>query len=492
MDNSFSIWILSRRSELFEWRSAGLWPEESNVIVFETLDLLLSNLKNREPDFILLDWELIDQNAHPVIIKISRFSPMAELYLIYLPDDNPIYDELGSWELSGAYLPGFSSDELRGKIMEQVELKTILNKAGIIGRSSYNKHNAAILKQISPTDATVLITGESGTGKELLASAIHANSLRQDQPFVSVNCAAISESILESELFGHEKGAFTGADRQHNGYFETASGGSIFLDEIGEFKLDLQARLLRVLEQKTYYRLGGNKQMKADVRIICATNRNLKDLVDEGKFRADLYYRLSVIQISTEPLRNRPEDIYPLANYFLSEISADVQAVELLPESVTLLMRYSWPGNVRELKNFIQSTSYLSTDKKIKSSDVESFLSQAASTNRSLPVATGQTSEQAEFKMIYHALLNLAREIADMKELLVGSVNAGKTSVSDGNMQSQNNMEIDTELKTMEEVEREMIEKALRVASSNRKQAAKYLGIGERTLYRKLKEYDIK
>jgi len=492
MDNGFSIWIFSRRAELFDWRSAGLWPEDSNVIVFETLDLLLSNLKKRKPDFILLDWELIDQNAHPVIIKVSRLVPMAEIYLLYLPDDNPIHDTLGSWELSGAFSPGFSSDDLRKKILEQMEYKNLLNEAGIIGRSYYNKLNAAILKQISPTDATVLVTGESGTGKELLARAIHDNSLRREKPFVSVNCAAITESILESELFGHEKGSFTGAERQHAGYFETASGGSIFLDEIGEFKLDLQARLLRVLEQKTYYRLGGNQQLKADVRVICATNRNLKDLVDEGKFRADLYYRLSVIQISTEPLRNRLEDIYPLASHFLSELSSDIGGIELMPDAVSLLMRYSWPGNVRELKNFIQSVSYMSTDKKIKSSDVDNFISQATSSNRSLPVVTGRTTEQADFELLYRALLNLAREIAEMKELIMVGGNSGKTVRPDVDMQTQNNIEIEPELKTIEEMEREMIEKALRAASSNRKQAAKYLGIGERTLYRKLKEYDIK
>ena len=490
MDNNFTIWILSGRAEIFDWRSGSNWPEGYNIVVFDTIDLLLSNLANRNPDFILLDWDLIDKSAHPVITKISRLSAFSEIYVIYLPEDNPIHQQLSSWELSGTFSANYSASDLGVKIREMAGLKMITNAAGIVGRSTFHKRTAAILQQISGTDATVLITGESGTGKELLARAIHFNSHRSDKPYVSVNSAAIAESLLESELFGHEKGAFTGADRQRAGYFETASGGSIFLDEIGEFKLDLQARLLRVLEQKTYYRLGGNQQLTADVRIICATNRNLLDLVEEGRFRSDLYYRLSVIQMVTEPLRKRPEDIYPLAKYFLAEMSGDVGEIELDPEAVTALTRYSWPGNIRELKNFISSTAYLSKNKRITSADVESFIQVSTTSNRTLPVATGKSGEQAGFEMIYRALLNLAREVAEMKEMLAEQTGGDQYEVKTEHPDKQR-MEIDGQLKTIQEMEKEMIEKALQTASNNRKQAAKYLGIGERTLYRKLKEYGI-
>ncbi len=490
MDNGFSIWILSQRPEIFEWRDRDLWPEGYNVVVFEQLDLLLNNLESRNPDFILLDWEIISQNAHPIVSKLSRESPLSELYLIFLPEGNNIYDDLSAWNLSGAYPPDYSSNNLREKMLENVELKNILNNCGIIGRSAHHKRMASVLKQISPTDATVLVTGESGTGKEILAQAIHANSARSGKPFISVNVAAISESVMESELFGHEKGAFTGADKQRAGYFETASGGSIFLDEIGDFKLDLQARLLRVLEQKTFFRVGGNEQIRVDVRVICATNKYLKDLVDEGKFRNDLYYRLSVIQINTEPLRNRPEDVHPLAVYFLQELKPDLGEIRIDSDAVTLLERYSWPGNVRELKNFIHSTSYLSRDKRITSYDVEEFIRKAARQNRSLPVVTGKSGEQADFEMIYRALLSLAREVAEMKDLLVKSANHREAPVGSANTRDEG-MEVTPQVQTLQEMEKEMIERALEAASSNRKLAAQYLGIGERTLYRKLKEYGL-
>ena len=268
-------------------------------------------------------------------------------------------------------------------------------------------------------------------------------------------------------------------------------GGSIFLDEIGEFKLDLQARLLRVLEQKTYYRLGGNQQLTADVRIICATNRNLLDLVEEGRFRSDLYYRLSVIQMVTEPLRKRPEDIYPLAKYFLAEMSGDVGEIELDPEAVTALTRYSWPGNIRELKNFISSTAYLSKNKRITSADVESFYSGFHNLQPHFTgLPPGRAAKQAGFEMIYRALLNLAREVAEMKEMLAEQTGGDQYEVKTEHPDKQR-MEINGQLKTIQEMEKEMIEKALQTASNNRKQAAKYLGIGERTLYRKLKEYGI-
>lgn len=490
MDNGFSIWILSQRPEVYSWRNRDLWPEGYNVVVFEKTDLLLNNLSSRHPDFILLDWDQISQHAHPIVTKLARSTSLSEIYLIFLPQDSPIYDNPGAWQLSGAYPPGYSSDDLREKIQENVELKRILNRSGIIGRSQHHKRVASVLRQISATDATVLVTGESGTGKEILARAIHSNSVRKDKPFVSVNVAAISESLLESELFGHERGAFTGADRQRAGYFETASGGSIFLDEIGEFKLELQGRLLRVLEQKVFYRVGGNQQIKADVRVICATNRDLKDLVDEGKFRNDLYYRISVIQINTEPLRKRPEDIHPLANYFLNELKHDVGEIELTNDAVTLLERYSWPGNVRELKNFIHSAAYLSYNKMIDAKAVEEFIHKSARENRSLPVATGKSGEQADFEMLYRALLSLAREIAELKDMMTESQGTRQAQYEYDNAQV-GDLEVGHNLRTLREMEKDLIQRALEAANSNRKLAAKYLGIGERTLYRKIKEYGL-
>lgn len=493
MNDSFVIWFLSVKPEIFDLKSDRLWPEGFEIIVYESPELLLHNLDSRHPDFVLLDWELIHQNVRPLVNKVVRSSAFSEIYLFNLPEDDEINHELSKWELSGVFSPAYSVRDLRQQIREMADYRQLLNRAGIIGRSSHLKYLASILTQVSPTDATVLISGESGTGKELLARAIHNNSHRRDKPYVSVNCAAISESLLQSELFGHEKGAFTGADRRHAGYFETAAGGTIFLDEIGEFKLDLQARLLHVLEQKTFYRVGGNQQLNAEVRIVCATNRNLPELVQEGKFRADLFYRLSVIQMVTEPLRNRPEDIYPLANYFLSQLSSEIGKLEILPEAVSYMLRYSWPGNVRELKNFIQSTAYLSRDHKIKTGDVEEFIRKSTVANRSLPVATGKSSEQADFELIYRALLNLAREIAEMKKIMLERGTSSATDAGEVYVSGEQSGHIDnSDVKNLRQVEKEMIKKALHASDGQRKKAAELLGIGERTLYRKLKEYDLR
>jgi len=322
-------------------------------------------------------------------------------------------------------------------VRSNVELKRQLDKRygfeGIIGGSEPMQNVFDTLRQVSGSMATVLILGESGTGKELVARAIHANSPRRGNHFVPLNCAALSETILESELFGHEKGAFTGATQTRKGRFEYAHGGTLFLDEIGDLPPDTQVKLLRVIEYGEVTRIGANESFKVDVRLIAATNKNLLGLVREGKFREDLYYRLKVVTVDLPPLRERLEDLPLLVQSFIDEFSKrqNRKPPEITPAAMELLYNYDWPGNVRELRNCVEAMVALDKDGRIDAEDVPKYVKQGDET----PSSPG-----------------------------LGGVN-------------------------LEEKEKESIRKALALCEGNREKAAKMLGIGERTLYRKIKRY---
>jgi two-component system response regulator HydG len=307
---------------------------------------------------------------------------------------------------------------------------------GIIGKSGAMQNVVRTARQVAQSDVPVLITGESGTGKELIAKAIHLNSQRRKQRLVALNCAGLSESILEDELFGHVRGAFTGAQTEREGRFEHADGGTLFMDEIGDMPKTMQAKLLRVLENGEVVRLGSNDPIKVDVRLISATNRNLKEMVDEKEFREDLYYRLNGVTIHLPPLRERRDDI-PLLTYFFLQRAAEKsgrQVRGLKPETQQLLMGYSWPGNVRQLRNVVDNMVILSNEEELSP--------------QSLPA-----------------------EIRPAGGAPGGLDNVGGVS--------------------LEQLEREAIRSTLKMTSGNREQAAKILGIGERTLYRKIKEYGL-
>lgn len=326
-----------------------------------------------------------------------------------------------------------------------VELRKQLNERfgfeGVIGNSPDMHRVIERLKQVAPTSATVLITGESGTGKELVAKALHINNPdRRNKPFVPLNCAALSETILESELFGHVKGAFTGADRERKGYFEQATGGTLFLDEVGDIPLGTQVKLLRVLESGEIVRVGSNERIRVNARLISATNRDLATAVAEGKFRQDLYHRLKVISIKMPPLRTRREDIPLLMEHFLRDAS-DTHGKKVPVVSAAArkaLMSYSWPGNVRELKNNIESMVVMDIDGTLDVDDLTEDL---------------------------QGVSGLDADAQSGKDSLVG--------------------------RALDEVERYYIAEALKLAEGNREDAAKMLDIGERTLYRKIKEYGL-
>jgi DNA-binding NtrC family response regulator len=418
-----------------------------------------------------------------------------------------------------------------------MDIQSIKNRFGIIGNSPALNYALQVASQVSNTDLTVLINGESGVGKEVFSNIIHSLSARKHNPFIAVNCGAIPEGTIDSELFGHEKGSFTGAADARKGYFETVNSGTIFLDEIGELPLGTQARLLRVLEAGEYIRVGSSKVQKTDVRVIAASNKDLLQLVQAGRFREDLYYRLSTVPIRVPALHDRPEDIHILFRKFAADFANKYKTapVQLDDEAKQLLINYPWPGNVRELKNIAEQISVLSTDKNISAKEFSKFL-QPYSSNR-LPIlasANGNSSEFAnEREILYKLFFDMKKDVTELKRMFLdvlqnpnmvtqnqAFINELKELKNNEIMQSASNMvigngstgikqampsssqpvimnndihdhvEVEESLNIMDK-EKELIIKALKKHRSKRKDAALDLGISERTLYRKLKEYDI-
>lgn len=418
------------------------------------------------------------------------------------------------------------------------DIQSIKNRFNIIGNSPALNHALDTAVQVAATDLTVLINGESGVGKEAFSQIIHALSTRKHNPFIAVNCGAIPEGTIDSELFGHEKGSFTGALDSRKGYFEAVNGGTIFLDEIGELPLGTQARLLRVLESGEYIRVGSSKVQKTDVRVIAATNRDLLDFAHKGKFREDLYYRLSTVPIRVPALRDRKEDISLLFRKFVVDFSERYKttAVQLDNAARELLTNYPFPGNIRELKNLAEQVSVLSQSNVISVDELRKFLPEK-NFNR-LPVLSSQQSVGGEFnnerEILYKLFFDMKKDVTELKkmflEILQNPALAGsaanytkeslmqdfpilanqefqQTNISQPqiipNYTSQNTQPVilnNDKIHHHEEVEeslniidkeKELIIKALKKHKGRRKDASADLGISERTLYRKLKEYDI-
>ena len=411
-----------------------------------------------------------------------------------------------------------------------MEIQSIKNRFGIIGNSPALNYALQVAVQVANTDLTVLIMGESGVGKEVFSQIIHALSARKHNPFIAVNCGAIPEGTIDSELFGHEKGSFTGAVDSRKGYFETVNGGTIFLDEIGELPLGTQARLLRVLETGEYIRVGSSKVHKTDVRVIAATNKDLLDHVHSGKFREDLYYRLNTVPIRVPALHDRKEDITLLFRKFAVDFAEKYKTapVQLDEDAKNLLINYPWPGNVRELKNIADQVSVLSQDKQISSKELGRFL-QPYSANR-LPVLAHTNGGSAESfanerEILYKLFFDMKKDVTELKRMFFevlqnpnaiqnpALINELKELKGHEVMQPvlvqptvqpsqpvpipigmngdiQEHTEVEESLNIMDK-EKELIIKALKKHRGKRKDAALDLGISERTLYRKLKEYNI-
>ena len=410
-----------------------------------------------------------------------------------------------------------------------MNLQTVKNRFGIIGNSPALNRALDVAVQVAPTDITVLITGESGTGKENMPKIIHHYSSRKHHEYIAVNCGAIPEGTIDSELFGHEKGAFTGATDSRKGYFEVADGGTIFLDEVAELPLPTQVRLLRVLETGEYIRVGSSKVKKTNVRIIAATNENVQKAIEKGKFREDLFYRLSTVPIYLPPLRDRKEDIHLLFRKFSADFAEKYRmpSIKLDEEAVQQLCSYNWPGNIRQLKNIAEQISVIESQREVDSIILSTYLSNSNG-NKYLRMVIDQKKEDDSFSerdLLYKVLFDLKNDVTEMKRVIVDLINNNELSnnektaiitrlhtnqgdvsnqppvISDITIEHKNepstfqesfqeSVEIEESL-SLEEREKELIQKALKKHNGRRKNAAKELGISERTLYRKIKEYEI-
>lgn len=396
--------------------------------------------------------------------------------------------------------------------MMKVDVQQIKQRFGIIGNSAALNRAIDVALQVAPTDLSVLITGESGVGKETFPQIIHQNSARKHGQYIAVNCGAIPEGTIDSELFGHEKGSFTGALADRKGYFEVADGGTIFLDEAGELPLPTQARLLRVLETGEFIKVGSSKVQKTNVRIVAATNVNLAKAVADGKFREDLYYRLNTVPIQIPPLRERPDDIILLFRKFASDCAEKYRMppIHLDDEAKDLLVSYRWPGNVRELKNITERISVIEEKRDI-SADVLRFYLPDLNVEK-LPVLVKQDTEQkifnSEREILYQVLFDMKKDVNELKKL-VHDIMGGAVQMPVENETRayahpiasrpvhpvatpiQEAEDVEEESLSLEEVEKEMIRKALEKHNGRRKNAAADLKISERTLYRKIKEYNL-
>ncbi|SVB99111.1 uncharacterized protein METZ01_LOCUS251965 [marine metagenome] len=392
-----------------------------------------------------------------------------------------------------------------------MNIERIQKTSGMVGGSDAIHEVLDMVAQVAPIDISVLVTGESGTGKELVAKALHQHSKRSHQPLVTVNCGAIPEGIIESELFGHKKGAYTDARGDRKGYFETANKGTIFLDEIGETPLETQVKLLRVLESGEFTPVGASTSKKTDVRVVTATNKNLAELVESGKFRQDLFYRLKTVTIDVPALRHRVEDISLLVERFALEFtrSNDIAYRGFMPEAIRVMKTNPWKGNIRELKNFVESIIVLEKGERITVEMVERHLGveiKEAAPNPALPVLMNQPPEAAERELILRQLFLLRQDVELLKQFatqgtiipsqmdvpMIGQESESLTPIFHINDQSeyfiQNSSIGDMSL---EDLEREAIERTLKFFRNNRRATAKSLGMSERTLYRKIDQYGL-
>ncbi len=410
-----------------------------------------------------------------------------------------------------------------------MELQSIKQRFGIIGNDEQLNRAIDIAIQVAPTDLTVLISGESGTGKEVFPKIIHQSGSRKHGHYIAVNCGAIPEGTIDSELFGHEKGSFTGAHEARKGYFEVANGGTIFLDEVAELPLSTQVRLLRVLETGEFFKVGSSKVIKTDVRVVAASNVDLPTAIEKGDFRQDLYYRLNTIPIIIPPLRNRKNDIHLIFRKFAVDIAEKYRMppLHLTPDAVDVLINFYWPGNIRQLKNITEQISVIEKNKTLDPDTLRLYLPDVASND--LPVLyKKEDSKFSERELLYKVLFDMKKDMSELKKIVLDIIENGEgskhdieqtkallvkdfgtdlivpekpikhevsiTNIDDDKLfhDDFSHSEVIEESLSLQDKEREMIKKALEKHRGKRKNAANELGISERTLYRKIKEYNIK
>ncbi len=488
--------------------NASLEQAGFDTAMVSSLDDVRQSVRGRQPDAIILSGGLHESTAQR-LLAAAREHAVSTLGLVEATDEDPdqIGRELGltDWLVKPA-----DPAEVTATVRRLIERRRLQQRTGILGESAPIQEVLVKIEQMAPVTSTVLIEGESGTGKELVARAIHDLSPRNGKAFIAVNCAALPDTLLESELFGHEKGAFTGAAERRLGRFELANGGTIFLDEVGEMPPPTQVKLLRVLEDRSFFRVGGTQRIQVDVRVIAASNRSLKEAVALGTFRDDLFYRLNVLSVYLPPLRERRSDIPLLVRTFIAEFAKqhDRNFRGITPEALQIIVDADWPGNVRQLKNLIESMVVLAPEGEIRSRDIPPDIREGS---RGLPVRieTGRTVAGKELEFIFRTLVELKLQIEELRRrfeerpservevIEVGTRDSGLgTRVIEASPDPlapspEPRAVIYKAGMSMSDVERAAIDAALRETHGNRRKAAETLGIGERTLYRKLKEYAI-
>ena len=515
------ILLLTQRAELeAEFKSA---LRGARLRVLNAADDALEPLLRRGVDLVAFDMELPPDVLAAGVAALDQYR---DVPVLGLGDADENWDRLlwGSPLKDQISVP-FAAEILRQYLDQLLARGAFLHGAELVGQAPLMRQLRERILIVAPTPvSSILLTGESGAGKDLVAEALHRYSSRREHPFRPLNCGAIPENLLENELFGHEKGAFTDARTQYQGIFEQADSGTVFLDEIGEMSLAAQVRLLRVLEQREVVRIGGSAPISVDIRVIAATNRDLQKAVDQREFRLDLYHRLKVVELEIPPLRRRAEDIPLLIEHFISALTQDNKSrLEGFSDAaIELLQSYAWPGNVRELRNLIEHLVFLAPRTFVEPEDLLPHLE--IQPTRHLPVPTNKTPDQSERELIYFALLDLKREVAELRATVERNAPVMPSStppvapavvqpvapeessqpiypVEDAPynpaapqrpaaIHIPENAAIEP-LPTLKDMEREAIEQALNRVGGNRRKAAAILGISARTLYRKLKEYDL-
>jgi DNA-binding NtrC family response regulator len=461
-------------------------------------------IRIREPDCLIVTGALHEAGTTRLLVA-ARDRAVSTLGLVEAtePDPKQLAADLG---LTAYLEKPADAGEVARVVRRLIDRRRLQQRTGIIGEAPAIQEVLVKIEQMAPVSSTVLVEGESGTGKELVARGIHDLSPRRAKPFITVNCAALPETLLESELFGHEKGSFTGAAERRLGRFELADGGTIFLDEVGEMAAATQVKLLRVLEDRTFFRVGGTQPIKVDVRVVAATNRSLKAAVAVGDFRDDLYYRLNVLSIYLPPLRERRSDIPLLVRRFIAEFARqhDRQFHGITAEALEILADADWPGNVRQLRNLIESMVVLAPEGEIRASDIPRDIRERG---RGLPVRVlGATRDVAgkELEFIFRSLVELKLQVEELRRRLderppphrvevieVDQRGTPFAAVEAGPPEPEPTAVLYRPGMSMADVERAAIAAALKENRGNRRRAAEVLGIGERTLYRKLKQYAI-
>ncbi len=497
---SDSLFIVTREESLL--RRIEEWGQLENapLLVYPSLQEAYGQLDAYDPLLLVVDRRSEAESVLGLLRKIRRRHRHLEIVLL----ESPRSDKVRSAErLAGVDrfidLP-LPDRDLKLLLERRARLKRFRRNCNIVGKSEALEQILEMVLHIAPTDISVLITGESGTGKELIAQILHQYSKRSGESFLALNCGALPEGTLESELFGHEKGAFTGASSAHAGHFERANEGSLFLDEIGELSPSIQIRLLRVLETGEYIRMGGVKTHHADVRLIAATNRDLDLEVREGRFRRDLLHRIKVFEIRIPPLRERSEDIPPLVEHFVRELHEreGTPLFEVEPALMEVLRRAAWLGNIRELRNTIQRIGILAQGSRLTLNDLPAdFVHEEDEPVTSLPVPLHLAPEEAERELLYRSILALRADVREALEILKSFEQQLGSTAEQGEEKGRFARPPGRDLSREEgtgsigEMERRLIERALEENQGHRRRAARQLGISERTLYRKLKEYGL-